>query len=55
MKIVKVTKERYVLEDGRVFDFDEPLEHVPTPKQLQKMLEENEKYIEGLKNASDSN
>jgi len=55
MKVTKVTKDHYVLEDGRVFEFDEPLEHVPTPKQLQKMLDDNSKFIEGMKNAPDSN
>ena len=32
MKVSKVTKESYTLEDGREFFFDEPLEKVPTVK-----------------------
>lgn len=51
MKVVKVTKESYRLEDGREFYFDEPLEKVPTVKQLQKMLDKNKDIIEGLQNA----
>jgi hypothetical protein len=52
MKISKVTKESYTLEDGREFFFDEPLEKVPTVKQLQKMLDKNKEIIEGIKNAT---
>jgi len=51
MKVTKVTKEYYRLEDGREFYFDEPLEKVPTVKQLQKMLDKNKGIIEGLRNA----
>jgi len=50
MKVAKVTKEYYRLEDGREFYFDEPLEKVPTVKQLQKMLDKNKDIIEGLRN-----
>ena len=52
MKVVKVTKEFYRLEDGREFYFDEPLEKVPTVKQLQKILDKNKDIIEGLRNAA---
>jgi hypothetical protein len=52
MKVSKVTREYYCLEDGREFYFDEPLEKVPTVKQLQKMLDKNKDIIEGLKNAT---
>lgn len=52
MIVSKVTKEFYELEDGRVFYFDEPLEKVPTVKQLQKMLDKNKEIVEGLKNAT---
>ena len=45
MKIKKVTKEFYELEDGRVFYFDEPLKNVPTPAQLQKMLDKNKELV----------
>jgi len=51
MKVAKVTKEFYQLEDGREFYFDEPLEKVPTIKQLQKMLDKNKGIVEELKNA----
>lgn len=51
MKVAKVTKEFYQLEDGRVFYFDEPLEKVPSVKQLQKMLDKNKGIVEELKNA----
>lgn len=51
MKVVKVTKDYYRLEDGREFQFDEPLEHVPSIKQMQKMLDQNKELVEGLKNA----
>ena len=51
MKISKVTKEFYQLEDGRIFYFDEPLEKVPTVRQLQKMLDKNKEIVEGIKNA----
>jgi hypothetical protein len=34
-----------------VFYFDEPLEKVPTKKQLQKMLDKNKGIVEELKNA----
>jgi len=49
MKIKKVTKEFYELEDGRVFNFDEPLKKVPSPAQLQKMMDKNKELVEGLK------
>jgi len=52
MKVVKVTKEFYQLEDGRVFYFDEPLEKVPSVNQLQRMLNKNKEIIEGLNNAA---
>lgn len=52
MKVSKVTKESYQLEDGRKFFFDEPLEKVPSVKQLQKMLDKNKEIIEGIKNAT---
>jgi hypothetical protein len=52
MKITKVTKESYLLEDGREFFFDEPLEKVPTVKQLQKMLDKNKDIVEEIKNAT---
>ena len=52
MKVLKVTKESYQLEDGREFFFDEPLEKVPTVKQLQKMLDKNKEIIEGMKNVT---
>ena len=51
MKVSKVTKEFYQLEDGRVFYFDEPLEKVPSVKQLQKMLDKNKGIGEDSKNA----
>lgn len=51
MKIARVTKEYYRLEDGREFYFDEPLEKVLTVKQLQKILDKNKDIIEGLRNA----
>ena len=51
MKVAKVTKEFYQLEDGREFYFDEPLEKVPSVKQLQKMLDKNKGIVEELKNA----
>ena len=51
MKIKKVTKEYYELEDGRVIDFDEPLDSVPSVKELQKMLDKNASIIEGMRNA----
>ena len=53
MKVVKVTKTYYRLEDGREFEFDEPLEHVPSVKKMQKMLDKNTEIVEGLKNAAD--
>jgi len=52
MKVLKVTKESYQLEDGREFFFDELLEKVPTVKQLQKMLDKNKEIIEGMKNVT---
>jgi hypothetical protein len=52
MKVSKVTKEFYELDDGRVFYFDEPLEKVPTVTQLQKMLDKNKKIIEELNNVA---
>lgn len=52
MKISKVTKLSYTLEDGREFFFDELLEKVPTVKQLQKMLDKNKEIIEGMKNVT---
>jgi hypothetical protein len=52
MKITKVTKTSYQLEDGREFFFDEPLEKVPTVKQLQKMLDKNKDIVEEIKNAA---
>ena len=52
MKVIKVTKEYYKLEDGREFYFDEPLEKAPTVKQLQKMLDKSKGIIEELKNAA---
>ena len=52
MKVSKVTKEFYELEDGRIFYFDEPIEKVPTVQQLQKMLDKNKEIVEGLKNAA---
>ena len=52
MKVSKVTKESYQLEDGREFFFDEPLEKVPSVKQLQKMLDKNKEIIEGMKNVT---
>lgn len=52
MKVSKVTKTFYQLEDGRVFHFDEPLERVPTVKQLQVMLNRNKNIIEGMKHAT---
>jgi hypothetical protein len=52
MKITKVTKVSYTLEDGREFFFDEPLEKVPTVKQLQKMLDKNKDIVEEIKNAA---
>ena len=54
MKVKKVTKEFYELEDGRVFYFDEPLKKVPTPAQLQKMLDKNKELVEGIKNAANN-
>lgn len=54
MIVKKVTKTHYELEDGRVFEFDEPLEKVPTPNQLQKMLDANAQFLEGMKNDSDN-
>lgn len=51
MKIKKVTKEYYELEDGRVIDFDEPLDNVPSIKELQKMLDKNSSIIEDMRNA----
>lgn len=51
MKIKKVTKEYYKLEDGRVIEFDEPLDSVPSVKELQKMLDKNASIIEDMRNA----
>ena len=51
MKIKTVTKDYYELEDGRVFYFDEPLNKVPTPQQLQVMLDKNKAIVEEIKNA----
>lgn len=51
MKIKKVTKKHYELEDGRIIEFDEPLDSVPSIKELQKMLDKNSSIIEGMRNA----
>lgn len=51
MKIKKVTKDYYELEDGRVIEFEESLEKVPTIKELQEMLDRNTSIIEDIRNA----
>lgn len=53
MKVKKVTKTYYELEDGRRYEFDEPLEKVPSPKQLQAMLEANAQHLKDLTDVTD--
>lgn len=53
MKVKKVTKTYYELEDGRRYEFDEPLEVVPTPRQLQIMLEANAQHLKDMTDAPD--
>ncbi len=48
MKVQKVTKEYYKLEDGRIFYFDEPLEKVPTVEEMQEMLDKNKSIVKKL-------
>lgn len=48
MKVKKVTKIYFELEDGRRFDFDESLKKVPSPQKMQKMLEANAKYLKDM-------
>jgi hypothetical protein len=50
MKVKKVTKDHYELEDGRIFYFDEPLEKVPTVKEMQEMLDKSKSLVEEIKN-----
>jgi hypothetical protein len=49
MKVKKVTKEYYELEDGRIFYFDEPLDKVPSVKEMQEMLDKNKSIVEEIK------
>jgi hypothetical protein len=53
MKVQKVTKDYYELEDGRVFYFDEPLEKVPSVKQMQEMLDKNKSIVEDINTLSE--
>lgn len=52
MKVKKVTKNYYELEDGRIIEFEEPLEKVPSSKELQSMLDKNASIIENMRNAA---
>lgn len=44
MKVVKVTKKYFELEDGRIFEHPEPLDKVPSLEEFQKMYDKW-KYI----------
>lgn len=56
MKIVRVDKYEFELEDGRVFEHIEPLDEVPTLEEFQKVYDEccdnMNKILEETKNES---
>ena len=48
MKVIKVTKEYFQTEDEKVYFF-EPLEKEVSIKDMQKIVDVNEKLVKGLK------
>lgn len=56
MKVVRVNKYEFELEDGRVFEHTEPLDEIPTLEEFQKIYDEccdnMNKILEETKNES---
>jgi hypothetical protein len=47
MKVVKVTKEYFELEDGSIVQHMEPLIEVPSLEEFQEIYDNMEKFIKG--------
>ena len=48
MKVMKVTKEYFELEDGTVINHPVQLEDVPTLEEFQKIYDDIERFIKGV-------
>ena len=52
MKVIRVTKEYFQIEDENVYFF-EPLEKEISVEDMQKVVDANEKLVKELKDAKD--
>ena len=55
MKVVRVTKTEFELEDGRVYDHPIELDEVPTIEEFQKIYDEWVVKFKGMFDRKDNN
>jgi len=53
MKVIKITKTNFELEDGRVFEHPMELDETPTLEEFQKMYDKWEKTLKPQKKKED--
>jgi hypothetical protein len=47
MRLIRVTKEEYELDDGSIFEIDPPLDYEPILDEFQKLYEQSSNFIRG--------